>query len=186
MLEEEFFQGGDDDDYYDQVYGGGHVEDFEDEPVYNSEQTKLLEAIAKNLALLKEYPLNTPVRVDFFNMTFKASKPEILKHYRSKVGNVLLNVIMLQKNGLFKGEGYFVCKDVSAVEKLIKHEGEEFLGRKVEFEVESFEDNLADPVTKQELDIALNEDDFEPLVKEKPAEIKEDSNNPKKKYFAKT
>jgi hypothetical protein len=36
------------------------------------------------------------------------------------------------------------------------------------------------------MDTPLNQDDFEHLVKEKPAEIKEDTNNPKKKYFAKT
>jgi hypothetical protein len=136
-LEDDFVQGGDD-DYYDQLYGGGNVDDFDDEPVYNSEHTKTLEAIAKNLAHLKEYPLNTPVRVDFFNMNFKTSKPEILKHYRTKVGNALLNVVMLPKNALFKGEGYFVTKDALVAEKLIKHEGEEFLARKVYFEVESF------------------------------------------------
>jgi hypothetical protein len=45
---------------------------------------------------------------------------------------------MLPKNAPFKGEGYFVTKDALVAEKLIKHEGEEFLARKVYFEVESF------------------------------------------------
>lgn len=57
-------------------------------------------------------------------MSFKATKQEILKHYRSKLGKGLLNVIMTKEDGKFIGEGYFVCKEVSTAEKLIKYEGE--------------------------------------------------------------
>jgi hypothetical protein len=56
-------------------------------------------------------------------MSFKATKQEILKHYRSKVGKGILNVIMTKEDGKFIGEGYFVCKEVSTAEKLIKYEG---------------------------------------------------------------
>ena len=41
------------------------------------------------------------------------------------------------------------------------------------FDVEPVEDNLAEPVSKQEMDITINEDDFQSLVKEKPVEHKD-------------
>jgi len=47
-----------------------------------------------------------------------------LKHYRSKVGAGILNVILTKENGKFNGKGYFVCQEVSTAEKLIKYEGE--------------------------------------------------------------
>ncbi len=42
------------------------------------------------------------------------------------------------------------------------------MGRKVDYEVEPVNENLADPVTKEEKDIPINADDFESLIKEKP------------------
>jgi hypothetical protein len=101
-------------------------------------------------------------------MTFKATKQDILKHYRSKIGNGILNAILTQESGKFTGDGTIICKEVSVAEKLVKYEGEEFLGRKVYFDVEPVEECLADPVSKKEMDIAINENDFESLVKQKP------------------
>lgn len=91
------------------------------------------------------------------------------------------------ENGKFIGEGYFVLKEVSVGEKIVKYEGEEFLGRKVNFDVEKVEELLVEPVTKEEMDVKVNEDDFESLVKQQPKieEAKDDTKTQKKKYFAK-
>ena len=83
-----------------------------------------MEAISRNLATIHDYPIKTPLRVDFDNVSFKATKPDLLKHYRSKVGAGILNVILTKENGKFNGKGYFVCQEVSTAEKLIKYEGE--------------------------------------------------------------
>lgn len=48
-----------------------------------------------------------------------------------------MNVVMTKDNNRFTGEGYFVCQDVGVAEKLTKYEGEEFLGRRISFDVES-------------------------------------------------
>lgn len=60
--------------------------------------------------ILHEYPVKTPLRVDFENVSFKAIKQDILKHYRGKVGAGVLNVILSKENGKFNGSGYIVCK----------------------------------------------------------------------------
>lgn len=64
------------------------------------------------------------MRVDFSNVSFQATKQDLLKHYRSKVGAGVLNVILTKESGKFNGKGYIVCQEVSIAEKLIKYEGE--------------------------------------------------------------
>jgi hypothetical protein len=45
------------------------------------------------MATLKIFPIQTPMRVDFSNFNYKARKDQILKHFRSKVSDGILNVI---------------------------------------------------------------------------------------------
>lgn len=80
ILEDEF----DDDDYddfYEKEYGGNVRQDVVDDYEYEhhniggvNPSQKILEAISHNTANLHDYPLKTPLRVDFDNMMFKASK----------------------------------------------------------------------------------------------------------------
>lgn len=68
----------------------------------SNDQIKTELAISRNLETLGDYPLKTPLRVDFSNMNFKLTKDDVLKHYASKIKGIL-NVIFTKKEGRFNG-----------------------------------------------------------------------------------
>lgn len=78
----------------------------------SNDQIKTELTIARNLETLGDYPLNTPLRVDFFNMNFRLTKDDVLKHYASKIKGIL-NVILIKKDGKPNGQGYFVVQDAN-------------------------------------------------------------------------
>lgn len=98
------------------------------------------------MQILVTYPLASPLRVHFYNVSYFTKKDDILNFATAKVSGIINLVTFTNEKG-FNGKGYFVVENSQVAESLVRLEGQRIGDREIKFSLDEIEDFLADPLT---------------------------------------